>query len=93
MRSMCIASGKCPYFDRLSTSFFLSRPAYQNCTVAKNDIISFTLHNRSRRDWYMYILNLGPDGKISAVYPAPGSQAEAALDNRWATVSITLEAK
>ncbi len=45
----------------------------------ENDIISFTLRNRSRRDWYVYIINLGPDGKISAVYPAPGTQAEAAL--------------
>lgn len=39
---------------------------------------SFTLHNTSDKDYYCYLLDLMPDGKVSAIFPNPDLEPEAA---------------
>lgn len=43
----------------------------------KEDILTFTLHNKSRRrDYYCYLINISPDGTIYAIYPDPEERME-----------------
>lgn len=37
----------------------------------KEDILTFTLHNKSRQDYYCYLINISPDGTIYVIYPNP----------------------
>jgi hypothetical protein len=36
-----------------------------------DDILSFSLQNNSRDDYYCYLINITPDGSIYAIYPNP----------------------
>jgi len=42
----------------------------------EDDMLSFTLHNKSRRDYYCYLINISPDGTIYAIYPDPDEGME-----------------
>ncbi|MEN8221152.1 MAG: hypothetical protein ABFS56_33340, partial [Pseudomonadota bacterium] len=42
----------------------------------EDDMLSFTLHNQSRRDYYCYLINISPDGSIYAIYPDPEERME-----------------
>jgi hypothetical protein len=42
----------------------------------EDDMLSFTLHNKSRRDYYCYLINISPDGTIYAIYPDPEERME-----------------
>ena len=44
--------------------------------VSKNDILSFTLHNKSSQDYYTYLINIGADGAIYALFPDPQERKE-----------------
>jgi len=37
----------------------------------KDDILTFALHNKSRENYYCYLINITPDGSIYAIYPNP----------------------
>jgi hypothetical protein len=37
--------------------------------LSKDDILTFTLHNQSDQDYYCYLINIGTDGAISAIFP------------------------
>jgi len=45
-------------------------------TLNQNDLLTFTLHNHSRLDYYCYLMNIGIDGAISAVFPIPNAPIE-----------------
>ena len=45
-------------------------------SLNKNDILTFTLHNTSRQDYYCYLINISPDGTIFAIYPDPDERME-----------------
>ncbi len=42
----------------------------------QNDLLTFTLHNHSRLDYYCYLMNIGIDGAISAIFPAENAPIE-----------------
>ncbi len=44
--------------------------------LAKDDLLSFTLHNQSRRSYYYYLINISPDGTLYAIYPDPEERME-----------------
>lgn len=46
---------------------------------AKGDILTFTLHNTSDRDYYYYLINIAPDGTVEAIFPHPEAEADYAL--------------
>jgi hypothetical protein len=48
---------------------------------SKNDIPSFTLHNKSRRDYYCYLINISSDGSVNAIFPNPEERHEYARVN------------
>ncbi|MCP4698224.1 MAG: DUF4384 domain-containing protein [Gammaproteobacteria bacterium] len=48
-------------------------------SLDKGEIISFTLHNGTRRDYYLYLINIAPDGAIYALFPPAEERAEYAL--------------
>jgi hypothetical protein len=37
----------------------------------KNDVLTFTLHNESKQDYYSYLINISSDGGIYAIFPHP----------------------
>lgn len=39
--------------------------------VDKNDVLTFTLKNKSNKDYYAYLINIAADGSISAIFPDP----------------------
>ncbi|TGO02838.1 hypothetical protein PN36_18255 [Candidatus Thiomargarita nelsonii] len=41
-----------------------------------DEMLSLTLHNQSRRDYYCYLINISPDGTIYAIYPDPEERME-----------------
>jgi hypothetical protein len=45
-------------------------------TLNQNDLLTFTLHNRSKLDYYCYLMNIGIDGAISAIFPAKNAPIE-----------------
>jgi hypothetical protein len=45
-------------------------------TLNQNDLLTFTLHNHSRLDYYCYLMNIGIDGAISAIFPAKNAPIE-----------------
>ncbi|MDM8559746.1 caspase family protein [Candidatus Parabeggiatoa sp. HSG14] len=51
-------------------------------TLNKDDILTFSLHNRSRRRaYYCYIFNISPNGAISSIFPEPEDMMEYARVN------------
>jgi hypothetical protein len=48
----------------------------QKKTLNKGDIITFSLHNRSRRHYYCYLINISPNGLIEAIFPYPEEAME-----------------
>jgi len=51
-------------------------PVIETRSLRKNDILTFTLHNQSEQDYYCYLINIGTDGAISAIFPAPDERME-----------------
>ena len=47
----------------------------------KDDILSFTLHNQSKQDYYCYLINISPDGTIFSIFPDPDERMEYARVN------------
>jgi len=45
-------------------------------TLNKGDILTFSLHNRSRRHYYCYLINISPNGVIEAIFPYPEEATE-----------------
>jgi hypothetical protein len=45
-------------------------------SLSKGDILSFSLHNESNRNYYVYLINIGADGAIYALFPAPEERME-----------------
>jgi hypothetical protein len=45
-------------------------------TLNKGDILTFRLHNRSRRHYYCYLINISPNGVIEAIFPYPEEAME-----------------
>lgn len=56
-------------------------PDLEGRTYHAGDILSFTLHNASRYDYYCYLLDIAPDGTISAIFPDPDASVEHARVN------------
>jgi hypothetical protein len=53
-----------------------SLPAIEERTLSKGDILTFSLHNESEKDYYCYLINIGVDGAISAIFPDPKARME-----------------
>ncbi len=45
-------------------------------TLAKGDILTFILHNQSKRAYYCYLIDISPDGAIYSIFPAPDEGAD-----------------
>lgn len=45
-------------------------------TLNKDDIMTFTLYNKSEEDYYCYLINISVDGTISAIFPDPNKRME-----------------
>jgi len=45
-------------------------------SLSKGDILSFSLHNESNRNYYVYLINIGADGAIYALFPDPQERME-----------------
>ena len=51
-----------------------------NATPLQTDqILTYTLTNRSRQDYYLYLLGISADGSIDMLFPTPGANRDAAL--------------
>jgi hypothetical protein len=46
---------------------------------AAQQILTYTLTNDSRRDYYVYLISISANGAISLLFPAPGERADVAL--------------
>ncbi|MCP4396512.1 MAG: DUF4384 domain-containing protein [bacterium] len=46
---------------------------------AKGEILTFTLHNTSDRDYYYYLIDIAPDGTIEVIFPHPEAEPDYAL--------------
>ena len=58
-------------------------------TLKKDEILTFSLHNRSRRrDYYCYIFNISPDGAIASIFPEPEDIKEYARVNARGTLDL-----
>ncbi len=60
-------------------------------TLNKDDILTFTLHNESRQDYFYYLINISSDGSIYAIYPNPEERLEYARVRAGATRSLINE--
>jgi hypothetical protein len=48
--------------------------------LRKNDVLTFTLHNKSAHNYYYcYLINITPDGSIKAIFPNPEEGMEYAV--------------
>ncbi|OAD20968.1 peptidase C14 caspase catalytic subunit p20, partial [Candidatus Thiomargarita nelsonii] len=47
-------------------------------TLSKDEILSFSLHNQSQKDYYCYLINIAYDGAIYAMFPNPKDRVESA---------------
>ena len=64
-------------------------PEIETHTLNEGDIITFTLHNRTRRRaYYCYIFNISPDGAISSIFPEPEDLMEYARVNARETLDL-----
>jgi hypothetical protein len=50
--------------------------ALPSAHVQRGDVVTFTIHNGGDRAYYAYLLDIGPDGTISAVFPHPRQMRE-----------------
>jgi len=63
------------YYRKTNGSYSLSE--LQALTLDKNQLVTFTLHNQSDyQGYYCYILNIGPDGAIYAIFPPQDERQE-----------------
>jgi len=63
-------------FDRVKLESLATR------LLQKDDILTFALKNEdTERDYYVYLLDLTPDGSIHAVFPSPEDRQEHARVN------------
>jgi hypothetical protein len=46
--------------------------------LQQDDILTFTVKNEGKRDYYLYLLNLSRDGGIAAIFPNASENAESA---------------
>jgi len=61
-------------------------------TLNEGDILTFSLHNRSRRrDYYCYIFNISPDGAIYSIFPDPEDTIQSARVNAGETLDLIEE--
>lgn len=44
--------------------------------LRKGDVVTFEVTNKGSRDYYLYLLNLSPDGGIHAIFPLPSQARE-----------------
>jgi hypothetical protein len=64
-------------------------PAIEARSLRKNDVLTFTLHNKSDQYYYCYLINIGVDGAISAIFPPPEERMEYARVNAWEKRELT----
>lgn len=57
-------------------------------SVTGEDILTFRLTNQSLYDWYVYLLDISPDGKISPLFPRTGKRVEDALLGKARTIDL-----
>jgi hypothetical protein len=57
----------------------------------KDDILTFTLHNESEQDYYCYLINIGVDGAIYAIFPNPEERMEYARVNAGKKRELTIK--
>ncbi|RKZ36282.1 MAG: hypothetical protein DRQ41_14710 [Gammaproteobacteria bacterium] len=50
--------------------------AIEGRSLSQNDILTFSLHNESKKNYYCYLINIGVDGAISAIFPNPEERIE-----------------
>ena len=50
--------------------------ALSKTVLQPGDILTFTVQNRSKNDYYLYLLNISPDGGVSALFPNASENAE-----------------
>jgi len=50
--------------------------ALHKATLQPGDILTFTVQNGSKNDYYLYLLNISPDGGVSAIFPNASENAE-----------------
>lgn len=55
------------------------------------DILTFILKNTSGKDYYCYLLDLSPDGKVEAIFPDTGASTESALLRVGMTLDLSTE--
>jgi hypothetical protein len=61
-------------------------------TLNEGDILTFSLHNRSRRrDYYCYIFNISPNGAIDSIFPERLDPLEYARVNAGETLDLIQE--
>ncbi len=75
----CTTGGNCMQLHDLGFYEKKELPNFQEIgrqSLNKNDILTFTLHNTSRKDYYCYLINISPDGTIFAIYPDPEERME-----------------
>ena len=90
-RANCIKSINSVWY-RKTGAYSLSE--IEKRTLNQDDVLSFTLHNRSRkRDYYCYIININPNCEIEAIFPAPTERLEYArvkAGEKWDLVEETV---
>lgn len=75
----------CEYIEELDQDYRQTNGPYslselQTLTLDKEQLVTFTLHNQSDyQGYYCYLLNIGPDGAIYAIFPPKYERPEYAL--------------
>ncbi|KHD07916.1 hypothetical protein PN36_04180 [Candidatus Thiomargarita nelsonii] len=60
--------------------------------MKKDELVSFILHNQSEQDYYYYLLDITPDGAISALFPDSQEREEYALIKAGEKLDLSEEA-
>ncbi len=60
----------------------------EKVSLNKGDILTFSLHNQSRRHYYCYLINISPNGVIEAIFPYPEEGMEYARIEAGETLDL-----
>lgn len=88
----CQEGPDCLFLDH-NSSFYSVKGPYTPQEIAamklnKGVILSFDLINKSHSDYYIYLVNIAPDGAIYAIFPPKEERAEYALVKSGETRSL-----
>jgi len=87
----CVLLPKGRGWHRKSEPFSFQDLGGDTRTLPFNERFTFTLRNTSEKDYYCYLLDIMPDGEVSAIFPNPNLPLEDALLEAGQSRDLTQE--